>query len=445
MKKILVVLLLLINVLSIRTEWVRVKLKEFGDPNQPVMTEWYIRGIDCSDSLNCYSVADVGGVCLAIYRSTDAGRNWELIYLKDYDTIKWKPINFTFLPRSLASPTKNKCIIGGDSGIIFKTDDGGKNWKRVYTPIFYEDTWELYKRISLVQMLDSTYGIAFCRRLFYTNDGGESWKEINLPITNLDNRGIGWANIINQTTIYVKMVCFSQSDSCPYKYTFLRTYDLGKTWEFYDAGVTENTRKMYFADSLYGWIVGGVSNGVGDQEIAKLCATTDGGRSWFVQFYDSLKFLMPFMDVSFHDRYNGIAVAWAGLTMITSDGGKTWFPDNINEDLNKTLFLSPPVVCWRNVKQPIYSGGAYLIHYRVSEPLEVLDKDIDGSEILIVPNPVENRLIIQGNKDENVTIYNSLGERIIETHTNEEIEIREFPPGVYFVRVGSKILKFVKM
>ncbi len=449
MKRILMIIFFIFLVaFEAKPQWIQVKLKSFIEKfaGQRDTLPIIIHGIDCADSMNCFAIGDAARICNIIYRTTDAGRSWDVAYFADFDTIIERPKRFTFLLESISYPTLNKCVAGGDSGIVFKTDDGGKTWHRVNTPIFYEDTYLLYKEIETIKMFDSTYGVARCVRLFYTSDGGNNWVEISLPDTNIQNRFPKGVDIITPTTIYAWVYCRQLSENCPYRYTFMRTYDLGKHWEFFDASVTEWGKKMYFADSLNGWIVGGVPTGIGDTEIGKIIATSDGGRSWNIQFLDSLKpQLIELLDVSFHDKNNGIAVARAGQTLITTDGGKNWIADNIGVDLSKVMFLFVPSVCYRNVKEPLLHGGDRSIYYRRNPTLEVKGAYPEIGELIIVPNPASNKIIIRSGERTRVEVYNSMGIELLEATTDEEIDISELPSGVYFVRTGRKIMKFLKI
>ena len=67
--------------------------------------------------------------------------------------------------------------------------------------------------------------------------------------------------------------------------------------------------------------------------------------------------------------------------------------------------------------------------------------------INIYPNPVTNTLYInEKNKSQQVSIYNYLGEKIIEINENKEnkIDVSHLPNGIYFFKTERNIFKFVK-
>lgn len=446
MNKILMTILVLMFLFSFDTEaeWIRVKLKTYIDKSTLPYDSLsiVIRDIDCADSMNCFAVGDASGICNIIYRTTDAGRSWNVSYFADFDTIDGIWRKFTFLIKSISYPTVNKCVAGGDSGIVFKTDDGGQTWHRVYTPIFFENTYPAYKQIRHIQMLDSTYGIAVTYTgVFYTSDGGNTWSKIPMPGS--ETCFVGRAHISSPTTLYATLF----GNECPYNHNFARTHDLGKTWEFYDiTGTIEGIVRMYFVDSLNGWMVGGIRTGVGDRAIAKIVATTDGGRSWHLQLYDSLLLdYFELWDVSFHDKNNGIAVGRAGKVALTPDGGKNWFADHIPVDLSKVMFLFVPTVCYRNVKEPLMHGGDMSIYYRKNSASVVIEDKSETEGTIVTPNPTENKLIVKSIVQKEIEVYNSIGLKLINSWTNTEIDISDFPSGVYFIRVEGNIIKFIKM
>jgi hypothetical protein len=86
---------------------------------------------------------------------------------------------------------------------------------------------------------------------------------------------------------------------------------------------------------------------------------------------------------------------------------------------------------------------------------DILNSSLEN-EILISPNPAIDFLVIQigeGNfsfRPEKIYIYNYLGElsfSINNSFTNGDlkIDISSLPSGIYFVKIGEKFTKFVKL
>jgi len=100
-----------------------------------------------------------------------------------------------------------------------------------------------------------------------------------------------------------------------------RTTDGGRTWKvLYADGAGFPLRDVAFTDALHGWAVSSSGTLVGN-----IIATTDGGHSWVEQSGAG-----PMRSVDFSDALHGTVEGWDGdrpqhpITLITSDGGKTW-------------------------------------------------------------------------------------------------------------------------
>lgn len=103
-------------------------------------------------------------------------------------------------------------------------------------------------------------------------------------------------------------------------------------WIKQQSSVQENLKKIFFCDSLYGWIIG--DSGV-------ILHTNDGGNNWISQSRNSGHFLV---DVFFLNRNIGWAIGWKTSpvnygTVIykTSNSGNNWSFENFYDT---TLFVS---------------------------------------------------------------------------------------------------------
>ncbi len=67
------------------------------------------------------------------------------------------------------------------------------------------------------------------------------------------------------------------------------------------------------------------------------------------------------------------------------------------------------------------------------------------SSLTISPNPVSDFLTIYGHDGEKFEIYSVYGIKIIEGTCQVKIDISYLPAGLYFVRIGNKVQKFVKI
>jgi len=255
-------------------------------------TDLTLRGVDCVDSQHCWVVGGEGefNEKLALLRTENGGEHWGMIGVEGAK--RMDSVDFV--------DSEVGWIVGVD-GLIFRTDDGGRSWRR-------QESGVTNRRLTHVQFLDRDYGwITFLREaaLLKTTDGGETWTK--LPIVVIDdpdedvdvdeglstifmlNRLEGWAHGTDEV--------------------LLHTVDGGLSWENQVSGTDRRLYGVTFVDPLLGWIVG--------SDIRK---TTDGGRTWVFK----QKPPNTLHEVHFIDRLTGWSVGDKGAIMYTVDGGETW-------------------------------------------------------------------------------------------------------------------------
>ncbi len=160
--------------------------------------------------------------------------------------------------------------------------------------------------ISQVQFITADIGwMRDIHRLFRTNDGGHTWQAVKLPDgLNLwsfyfTEIGAGWV---------------TGSDGAVY-----RTADSGGTWQKNDVGLKYVFTKVFFVDSLHGWIWG--QGSLGESNLATL-RTTDGGVSW--ELLSNQLRSQSVSNQTFVDANHGWGVDADRYITHTVDGGKTW-------------------------------------------------------------------------------------------------------------------------
>ena len=149
---------------------------------------------------------NVGGRHVAygdgIYRSTDAGKSWKNLGLKKTEHISKiivHPDNSNVVWVAAQGPLWNK---GGERG-VYKTTDGGKNWKQVLgndqwtgatdllidprnPMVLYAATWDRHRTVAALMSGGPGSGI------HKSTDGGESWTKLTngLPQSNMGKIGL---------------------------------------------------------------------------------------------------------------------------------------------------------------------------------------------------------------------------------------------------------------
>ena len=187
-----------------------------------------------------------------VYRSTDAGETWDHIGLEKTERIK----------RIVVHPNDPDvacvCAMGKEWGPnkergIFKTVDGGKNWKHVL--YLDEDTGCSDIDINLSNPRIMYAGMWTFRRLpwrfdeggketavYRSKDGGDSWHKVmkGFPETDMARIGVQVAQS-NPNIVYV-ITEFKDAGS------LFKSEDKGNTWKMVNDNKNINFRPFYYSD-----------------------------------------------------------------------------------------------------------------------------------------------------------------------------------------------------
>jgi len=70
------------------------------------------------------------------------------------------------------------------------------------------------------------------------------------------------------------------------------------------------------------------------------------------------------------------------------------------------------------------------------------------NQLNIFPNPVESEITLNfppDYKSSQIKIYSIEGIEVLETEYKDKIDVSGFAPGVYYIKVKDKVMKFVKI
>ena len=374
----------------------------------------------------------------------------------------------------------NTVFVCGRDGVILKTEDGGNSWQEKYRQ--FGDTWYRIKffdkNIGFVLGDDNNYH----NKLFKTTDGGESWQDMGSPFNeyNVCTPSSCDLFIVDEDTLYV---------ACD---QLMKSIDGGCSFSQLDIEWIDETQDLYFEENV-GYIVFGSPGMFIGTHMAK---TTDYGASWeeiFTYDYDTeeegikktffhdkdhvsvygafgydeneyhceyneirtedgfatyqwlndenlpLEVWPPITGVCFSDFQNGIMVCYLEsfsypysriVSFQTRDGGNTWLELDV---------LDSPTVGY-----PAISGceGVYYLACgsgRVYKLEGTYDGVVEGKDnVYIFPNPVNDRVVIEGIEAAEVQIYNVLGQLVMSESSTNVIGLESFLKGMYFISFTDK-------
>ncbi|MBS1946195.1 MAG: oxidoreductase [Bacteroidetes bacterium] len=252
----------------------------------------------------------------AVAKSTDGGKTWKWITVKNFEQRDFRDIE--------AFDSKTAIIMAvGEPALILKTNDGGETWKTVYADSakgMFLDAMEFWNRDSGIVIGDPIEGKFFVARSF---DGGNSWHKI--PFAELPAADSGEACFAASGT---NVRALGRGEACfvsggLYSRIFIRDKKIdlpvlqGKSTTGANSVAVSDNRKLKGAQHLV--VVGGdFSN---DTSSEKNCAiSNDGGKTWAGPLHAPQGYKSC---VEFITKNNLIACGTSGVD-ISRDGGTAW-------------------------------------------------------------------------------------------------------------------------
>ncbi len=376
-----------------------------------------------------------------LYITNDFGLTWEL---KRQDTAYGRGQerkDFYIEMSAITSP--GNFVVVADSQQWF--DEGNSFGWRTYPEIKISsnngNTWsekkyeeEMYP--YYIDFIDELHGIiVFSSKngIYITNDGGKNWTVVNSPDTNFTTF---IAKRININTIITYM--FQNGSRL-----LAKTTNLGEDWEILNNIPRMNN--LAFINENTGWIL------INEETPSKrdkyvVAKTTDFGKSWVRQLdYVSTGNWGGFESIKFIDSLNGCIGGWQGTFFRTTDGGNSWAQNNLpnmkeNERVENIAYSS-------HGKVMVHTNFGCLAR-KTFDVNDVKEPENNKMEFLIFPNPAKEFIQLTTDGITNVNIYNSIGNHLgtyLVEYNSIQIDVSDYPSGLYFVRINDKISSFIKL
>jgi photosystem II stability/assembly factor-like uncharacterized protein len=248
----------------------------FSPVNTPLLTSIY--GLHFFDANNGIGVGSVSGNTEMIFRTSDGGVNWSVVYFNNNGPLL-RTLN------SVHFPTATTGYAVGHNGRILKSTDGGGTWTAVSTP-----TTAILNSVYFTSA--ATGYIAGNGVLLSTTNGGVSWTTTSLPHN-------------------FESVQFTSADTgfVTAEHGILKTVNHGLTWTLKTVNRTDRFTGLKMIDGTVGFAC--ADNGV--------YKTENAGEFWALQ--PSSDFTGMYAAIDFADANTGMAVGFEGHTTSTSTSG----------------------------------------------------------------------------------------------------------------------------
>ena len=427
--------------------------------NYPFVTILYDMAV--LDSNNAYAVLFGQGSprVVSLRHSIDGGETWHEIYVKEQNL----DVNY-WIPEELQVPAPNHIFLRTERNMTYNTlsnnrirhsRDNGLTWDTLLIINEYVSDG----RIRNLTMYDSLVGLV--SNTFCVSHEGLEYDIVDLPIITVD----GWqtAKILrpdlffNEYLNIITIHFFSQKHfgfwsgglgfdipgEAPVSPYFYWTEDGGETWErsnpFYDIeGYLTATNRdpsfpcLYFVNDTLGWMVGGrIRSDIPNAGITStdvIMKTTDGGRTWKLNYLQDNTPMMGLRDISCKDEMNCVAVGNWGKVLRTTDGGETWvqeYSEDFNMKLGKRLRM-----------RVAYLGSKPIIGSSPSDPMFWREKTTSILEPLLTsssqvyPNPVatgknltaEIMCYVSDISTVELGLYDFMGQKVLDLSNHFEYE-----------------------
>lgn len=385
-----------------------------------------------------------------LYRSTDAGKSWNLVYK-----------NPAPLPENIYSSqifdmiklSDRQFIAVGGKGRIIRTADRGDTWNvdstGYQTPLQYID--RLDQNHAVVGRLPDG-------SLLHTSNAGVKWDTLRMPQNSIP-LSYGLTNLI-----YPKQNKIIANFGFKDQLIQLKTSDLGQNWEKTDISELKIQPGMLFTynkDTLMAFCYSPVSQNPNDPKTYDVIIRSyDLGNTWHYVMKGGME---PYWGLSTLSNYTenfGITIATGGegKVYVSTDEGTTWFressPFQKLVEERKVSYARPQVIK-KNLLYTrfINSENNSFVHVKLYEsPIIVSNSDDQIEEdraIKLLPNPASDFVLvqIQNTTKCEVIIINTLGEIVRRTSLlNREVpvSIMDLEQGVYTVIIQSNSKNFSK-
>jgi hypothetical protein len=395
-----------------------------------------VQTISCPDSNNCFALIDHPSTPV-LYKSTDQGISWFLIYEND---IKRYPA----LIMGVSPDAKNYFFIEDTYLNLWKSSDSGRTFRKIQLePDFgYLDNLAMWDSLYSFLTDENNY--------FTTTDGWETFvKYPKLSIEQVYYSPIFLdSNIVVMT--YVANIRWNDSKG----FAFVKYHLNEDKWDTisYFGRDSNNwidaVKNLYFINDSLGFGCGTRNTDTLGNYYDIIYRTTNGGKNWdLIHKEYQYPYKGFYNNISFYDEKNGIAVGFYGKIAMTNDGGETWVYEPVPNAMDNCRKM---LVCWAGRTPLIGTWDAGIFRYegdffKFPEDTTRVEEKPQVKGIILYPNPVSDFLYLKNaEQTDNIKILSALGIIVLEGDYKDKIDLSSLNSGLYFLKADNQIIKFIK-
>lgn len=197
--------------------------------------------------------------------------------------------------------------VGGDSGYLARTTDGGRSWVK--------QTLKTTENINEIYFRNAENGYILAGpKIYISNDKGASWRETRIfQLSELKGLTPEFLSVrfVDKRRGYIVGSVSNRNEEVVDSLV-LQTVDGGESWHRIKVPTKMELFHLDFVGDERGWIVG---------DEGTIIFTEDGGATWRKQTSGTDRALYS---VDFRNQEEGYIVGGRGVILRTEDGGGTW-------------------------------------------------------------------------------------------------------------------------
>jgi photosystem II stability/assembly factor-like uncharacterized protein len=393
-----------------------------------------------------------------LYLTSDGGNTWRLLLAMDSAADR-QVVNFKFLSHRTG-------FIALEGSLLY-TNDTANTWNVTDLPVnfphwrspFVEARADMNLKMNIIDSNTLIYGDNDSDNIYITTNGGEDWSAVPDPGAINDMGPQTEQCVFRNKDVGIK-VYSKETNSVEHTRTryLRRTSDGGKTWRDvlgYNLPHTEYIRNIFHVYSDK-WIVFGDFGATG-------IFTEDGRNKYSLDSSNVLPYEINSPDGNTVIG-GGILRRANSVFAKSNDGGFNWNRGHISgipidsvvgDTIDAAWFITslhaPSVNTFYmglesgDIYKTVDGGGPDLFA-TATERQDLLEFGV------IIPNPAFETITIKHlapTKGQLLELYDAFGRRmtqevIMPSETSHWIDIRSYPAGVYYVRIGNKAVRFIK-